>query len=64
MTGSVTGKERARIYAGLADGKIGIVVGTHALISQKVEFKQLGLAVVDEQHRCGGGRQRGSWQWQ
>ena len=61
LTGSVTGKERTRLYNGLADGSIGIVVGTHALIAQKVEFKRLGLAVVDEQHRwvgsmclCGG----------
>jgi ATP-dependent DNA helicase RecG len=53
LTGSVTGQEREQIYAGLADGSIDIVVGTHALIQQDVEFKDLALAVIDEQHRFG-----------
>lgn len=53
LTGSVQGKERARVVAGLADGSIDIAVGTHALISKGVEFCRLGLAVVDEQHRFG-----------
>ena len=43
---------RLQIAAGLADGSIDLVVGTHALISDSVAFSNLGLAVVDEQHRC------------
>jgi hypothetical protein len=41
----------AQIIAGLADGSVDLVVGTHALISDSVEFQNLGFAVVDEQHR-------------
>ena len=40
-----------QITAGVADGSIDIVVGTHALISESVQFNSLGLAIVDEQHR-------------
>ena len=53
LTGSVTGQEREEIYAGLADGGVDVVVGTHALIQEGVQFKELALAVVDEQHRFG-----------
>jgi ATP-dependent DNA helicase RecG len=53
LTGSVTGQEREEIYAGLADGSVGVVVGTHALIQEGVQFKALALAVIDEQHRFG-----------
>ena len=53
LTGSVTGKPRARLLAALADGSLPIVVGTHALISEGVAWKDLGLAVIDEQHRFG-----------
>jgi ATP-dependent DNA helicase RecG len=53
LTGSVTGQEREEIYAGLADGNIKVIVGTHALIQEDVRFKNLALAVVDEQHRFG-----------
>ncbi|MFP4393856.1 MAG: ATP-dependent DNA helicase RecG [Anaerolineales bacterium] len=53
LTGSTTGEERAAIYAGLADGSIQIIVGTHALIQETVEFEDLALAVIDEQHRFG-----------
>jgi len=59
LTGSVTGEERGEIYAGLADGTIDVVVGTHALIQEDVTFDKLALAVVDEQHRFGV-RQRGA----
>lgn len=51
LTGSAKAKERKAVYAGLADGSIGIIVGTHALITDSLEFKKLGLAVIDEQHR-------------
>jgi len=53
LTGSVTGQERDEIYAGLSDGSVDIVIGTHALIQEEVQFKELALAVIDEQHRFG-----------
>jgi len=51
----VTGKELARVKAGLADGTIDIVVGTHALLGKTVKFKDLGLIVVDEEQHFGVG---------
>ncbi len=59
LTGSVAGEEREEIYSGLALGTLRVVVGTHALIQESVEFRNLALAVVDEQHRFGV-RQRGA----
>lgn len=59
LTGSLSDKERETIYAGLADGTIDIVIGTHAIIQAGVEFNDLGLAIIDEQHRFGVG-QRGT----
>lgn len=53
LTGSVKGKERKRVLAGLADGSIPLVLGTHALFQEGVAFRDLALAVVDEQHRFG-----------
>ncbi len=53
LTGSVSGSKRQTIYEGLADGSLQILVGTHALIQQTVQFKSLALAVIDEQHRFG-----------
>lgn len=53
LTGSSTRKERREIDEGLRDGSIGIIVGTHALLEDTVQFKSLGLAVIDEQHRFG-----------
>ena len=53
LTGSTKTKERNKIYKELADGTMQIVVGTHALIESKVVFKNLGLAIIDEQHRFG-----------
>ena len=53
LTGSSKTSERREIHAGLEDGSIGIIVGTHALIEDNVVFKNLGLAIVDEQHRFG-----------
>jgi ATP-dependent DNA helicase RecG len=53
LTGSVKGRERTKILRGLADGSLPIVVGTHALFQDSVEYKDLALAVIDEQHRFG-----------
>ncbi|MGH9271269.1 MAG: ATP-dependent DNA helicase RecG [Ilumatobacteraceae bacterium] len=53
LTNRVTGAERKRILAGLADGSVDLVIGTHALIQEAVEFFRLGVVVVDEQHRFG-----------
>ena len=53
LTGSTKSKERALIHAGLLDGSVQILVGTHALIEDTVQFKSLALAVIDEQHRFG-----------
>ena len=53
LTGSIKAAERVQILNGLADGSIGIVVGTHALIQESVKFKNLVLVVTDEQHRFG-----------
>ncbi len=53
LTNRVTGTERKDVLAGLADGSVDIVIGTHALIQEGVEFHRLGAVVVDEQHRFG-----------
>jgi ATP-dependent DNA helicase RecG len=53
LTGSLTASEKKRISAGLTDGTMPLVVGTHALIQKSVRFRNLALAVVDEQHRFG-----------
>jgi ATP-dependent DNA helicase RecG len=53
LTGAVKGRARQAALAALAEGRVALAVGTHALIQQGVEFARLGLAVVDEQHRFG-----------
>ncbi len=53
LTSREKGRAREQILAGLADGSIPLVVGTHALFQEDVEFKNLGFAVIDEQHRFG-----------
>lgn len=53
LTGALTTTEREAIYRGIADGSIDVVIGTHALIQEGVEFHDLAVAVVDEQHRFG-----------
>lgn len=53
LTGALTSSERQSVYRGMADGSIDIVIGTHALIQEGVEFKDLAVAVIDEQHRFG-----------
>ena len=53
LTGSTTKKDKQQIYKGLKDGSISMVVGTHALIQEEVEYCNLGLVITDEQHRFG-----------
>jgi ATP-dependent DNA helicase RecG len=53
LTGSVKGKKRNEVLSGLENGSIAIVIGTHALLEDPVRFKNLGLAITDEQHRFG-----------
>src|SRR3954454_24030813 len=53
LTGREKGKARETVLMGLADGSIDILVGTHAIFQEKVAYKNLGLAVIDEQHRFG-----------
>ena len=53
VTGALKGKERKATYQEIKEGKICIVVGTHSLIQKEIQFKSLGLAVIDEQHRFG-----------
>ncbi len=58
LTGSLTKKQKDEVKAGLKSGEIKVAVGTHALLTDDVEFENLGLVVTDEQHRFGVG-QRG-----
>jgi ATP-dependent DNA helicase RecG len=53
LTGSTTAKEKRRIYEQIAAGEANIIIGTHALIQEKVEYQNLGLVITDEQHRFG-----------
>lgn len=53
LTGSSTAKERRELLSGIASGEIHILIGTHALIEDKVVFQNLGFVVIDEQHRFG-----------
>ncbi len=53
LTASVTGQDRRRVLDAIRDGSVDLVVGTHALVQEGVEFRDLSLAVIDEQHRFG-----------
>ena len=53
LTGSSKTSERREVHQGLSDGSINIIVGTHALLEDNVVFRNLGLAIIDEQHRFG-----------
>jgi ATP-dependent DNA helicase RecG len=53
LTNRTTASERTKIQAGLADGTVDLLIGTHALLEEKVAFKSLGVVVIDEQHRFG-----------
>ncbi|MEG1779062.1 MAG: ATP-dependent DNA helicase RecG, partial [Oscillospiraceae bacterium] len=59
LTGSVNKKDKQHIKEGLADGSINLCIGTHALISEDVSFKNLGLVITDEQHRFGVSQRTG-----
>lgn len=61
LTGATGAKERRGIHAGLKDGSISIIVGTHALIEDNVTFHNLGLAIIDEQHRFGVDQRAKLW---
>ena len=53
LTGSTTAKQKREIYQKIAAGEVNVIIGTHALIQEKVEYKNLGLVITDEQHRFG-----------
>lgn len=53
LTGSFTGKRKQKLLEDIANGEVGIVIGTHALIEESVVFHKLGLIIIDEQHRFG-----------
>lgn len=62
LSGTVKGKKREAILQQLASGDMHIVIGTHALIEDWVQFKNLGISVIDEQHRFGVGQRAKLWQ--
>ena len=53
LTGSTTARQKREIYQKIADGEVNVIIGTHALIQEKVEYKNLGFVITDEQHRFG-----------
>ncbi|HLP52071.1 MAG TPA: ATP-dependent DNA helicase RecG [Chitinophagales bacterium] len=61
LTGNVKGKARKFILENLAEGKIDILIGTHALIEDTVVFKNIGMVVIDEQHRFGVAQRAALW---
>ena len=61
LTGSVKTKERNKIHKELENGELHILIGTHALLEDKVKFKNLGLAIIDEQHRFGVAQRAKMW---
>ncbi|MFS8082196.1 MAG: ATP-dependent DNA helicase RecG, partial [Ginsengibacter sp.] len=61
ITGSSSAKEKREVLAKCADGSLHIVTGTHALIEDTVQFKNLGLAIIDEQHRFGVAQRARLW---
>lgn len=61
LTGSVKAKKRREIHQQLEDGTLHILIGTHALLEDKVLFKNLGIAIIDEQHRFGVAQRSKMW---
>ena len=62
LTGNIKGKKRAAIEAGLLDGSVNILIGTHAVIEDNVQFRNLGLVIIDEQHRFGVAQRAKLWE--
>ena len=62
LTGSVKTKKRREIHANLEDGSLHILIGTHALLEDKVIYKNLGIAIIDEQHRFGVAQRSKLWE--
>ena len=62
LTGNVKGKKRTAIEKGLLDGSIHILIGTHAVIEDNVQFNDLGLVIIDEQHRFGVAQRAKLWE--
>lgn len=61
LTGSTSAKARIPLFEDLLDGKIDILIGTHAILEDKVKFKNIGLSVIDEQHRFGVAQRAKMW---
>ena len=61
LTGSVKAKKRREIHQQLEDGSLHILIGTHALLEDKVQFQNLGIAIIDEQHRFGVAQRSKLW---
>ena len=62
LTGSTKAAQRKKILAQILEGQVQIIIGTHALIEETVQFKNLGLAVIDEQHKFGVAQRAKLWQ--
>lgn len=62
LTGSTKRSERKTIHEGLRTGQLNILIGTHALLEEEVQFSRLGLAIIDEQHRFGVSQRSKLWQ--
>ena len=61
LTGSTTRKQREPLHEALRDGRVNILIGTHALIEEEVQFANLGLVIIDEQHRFGVAQRAKLW---
>ncbi|MGB5318399.1 ATP-dependent DNA helicase RecG, partial [Eudoraea sp.] len=61
LTGSTKKKDRVLIHNSLEDGSLDLLIGTHAVLEEKVKFKNLGLAIIDEQHRFGVAQRAKLW---
>lgn len=61
LTGNIKGKRRKAIEEGLLDGSVNILIGTHAVIEDNVQFNNLGLVIIDEQHRFGVAQRAKLW---
>jgi len=61
LTGSTKVKKRREIHENLENGQLHILIGTHAILEEKVSFKNLGIAIIDEQHRFGVAQRSKMW---